>query len=311
MSNRLYSSRRGSPRTPGSSQGLENLFPLESQQGAPIDTHAHRDLIKEHGGRWDSHKRLWMVPYDKLALLHKLCAVSQATIRRRDAARTARCLEEERLSMLRSKQAEAFQAVRACLAKLDPSVAATPETEWERLDLGALDEAQKLALVKANGLALKYVREPSEEMQILGVQQDGLALSHLTQRLAVSEEVCLAAVMQNGLALEFVPDPSDAVIRAALQQNASAIRCLREPSEEYQMLAIERDCFALGDVPSPTERVQLAAVKKFGVTIKYIDHPSDAVQFAAVRQDTDAILFIEKPGEAAIEAMSCIPRRRW
>ncbi|MCW8087577.1 DUF4116 domain-containing protein [Sabulicella glaciei] len=176
MSNRFHSPRRDSAAAPEANQRAELLFPLEGRPGAPIDTYAHRDLIKEHGGRWDSQKRVWMVPHSKLALLLEFCAVSAGAIRRRDAARTSRRLEEERLFKLRSEQAVALRMVRDCLAKLGPAAAAITEAEWQRLALGALDEAQKLELVKANGLALKYLPEPSQEFELLAVQQDGLAL---------------------------------------------------------------------------------------------------------------------------------------
>jgi hypothetical protein len=63
------------------------------------------------------------------------------------------------------------------------------------------EEDLSLAAVRANGLALQYVREQTHEICMAAVAADGLALRYVKEQ---TTPICMAAVKQNGLALKHV-----------------------------------------------------------------------------------------------------------
>ncbi len=73
------------------------------------------------------------------------------------------------------------------------------------------DYERDLEYVKGNGLNLRYISHPAEEL-------------------------CLIAVAQTGLALEFIQNPSEHVCQAAIQQNPRAARFLPNHTGRNQSL---------------------------------------------------------------------------
>jgi hypothetical protein len=57
--------------------------------------------------------------------------------------------------------------------------------------------------IKSAGYALRYVRNQTEEICKLAVQDDGEALQYVHNQ---TEEICKLAVQQNGDALKYVSD---------------------------------------------------------------------------------------------------------
>ncbi len=80
----------------------------------------------------------------------------------------------------------------------------------------AEDYHEWLERLKGNGLNIRYISHPSEEL-------------------------CLAAVQQTGLALEFISSPTYAVCCAAIQQQPFAIRFLRNPHPTLVALAVQKE----------------------------------------------------------------------
>ena len=62
-----------------------------------------------------------------------------------------------------------------------------------------------LAAVKNNGLNLEFVKEQTPELCLAAVEQDGIALKYVKKQ---TPEICLAAVNNNGWALQFVKEPT-------------------------------------------------------------------------------------------------------
>jgi hypothetical protein len=77
---------------------------------------------------------------------------------------------------------------------------------------------------------IRFIREPSEEMQLAAVRQDGYAIQHLR-------------------------DPSEAVQLAAVLQNSESIQHIREPSEAVQLVAVQEDAWVIQYIKNPTPRV--------------------------------------------------------
>lgn len=94
-----------------------------------------------------------------------------------------------------------------------------------------IEDKQYEAAVKLDGLSLEYVNEDeqTEEICILAVKQNGLALDYVINQ---TEDICIAAVRQNGLALEYVKDQTENICIAAVRQNNFAVMDVKEMTDE-------------------------------------------------------------------------------
>ena len=89
-----------------------------------------------------------------------------------------------------------------------------------------LDATVTKKIVQQNGNAIKYVKEPSEELRRLAVQENGLAIHYIKEP---SEEVRRLAVQQNGRVIQYIKEPSEEECRLAVQQNGNAMQYIKEP----------------------------------------------------------------------------------
>jgi len=71
------------------------------------------------------------------------------------------------------------------------------------------------------GYALEYVKNPTENICFMAVQQDGLALELVYEQ---TDEICKMAVQQNGNALKFVKVQTEEICVLAVQQNEYAVK---------------------------------------------------------------------------------------
>ena len=97
-----------------------------------------------------------------------------------------------------------------------------------------LDANATKKIVQQNGLAIRFVKEPSEEECRLAVQENGCAIQYIKEP---SEEVGRLAVQENGCAIQYIKEPSEEVRRLAVQRNGCAITYIKEPF--YSQLKIE------------------------------------------------------------------------
>ena len=153
-------------------------------------------------------------------------------------------------------------------------------------------EAVQMAAVNQNGHTIQYIKNPTEAVQMTAVNKNGLTIKHIPNP---GEAVQMAAVNKNGLAIGYISNPSEAVQLAAVNRNGFALRHIKNPSEAIQMAAVNHDGFAIGDIKNPSEDIQMAAVNQNGISIGSISNPSEAVQMAAVNQNGKAIKYIENP----------------
>ena len=160
---------------------------------------------------------------------------------------------------------------------------------------GLFPEDKWMDAVERDGYAIVYIKDPSEAMQMVSVNERGNFIEYIENP---SEAVQLAAVNQNGYAIEHINDPSEAAQLAAVNKYTDAIQYINDPSEAAQLAAVKEDGGMIRYIKNPTKAVQIAAVKENGRAIRHIRNPSEAVQLAAVKYDGGAIQFIENPSEA-------------
>jgi len=81
--------------------------------------------------------------------------------------------------------------------------------------------------------AMKEIQNQTEEMCLLAVKQNGMALQFVKNQ---TEQICLLAVKQNGMALQFVKNQTNEICLSAVQQNGMALQFVND--KEYKLLFI-------------------------------------------------------------------------
>jgi len=166
---------------------------------------------------------------------------------------------------------------------------------------GLFSEDMWLAAVKydyddeAEELAIQYVKNPSEAVQLAAVNQYWYAIRYIKNP---SEAVQLAAVSENWRAIQYIDNPSEAVQLVAVKADGDAIQYIKKPTEAVQIAAVSNSWNAIYLIVNPSEAVQLAAVNRKGKAIQFIKNPSEAAQLVAVKSDENTIEYIKNPSEA-------------
>ena len=93
-----------------------------------------------------------------------------------------------------------------------------------------------IVCLRANGLALEYVKDRTVEIELAAVKQNGNAIQFVAKP---SYEVQLAAVKQNGNAIQFIEQPSRDIQIAALKQNMKAYNLIKNPDVDTTNMFFE------------------------------------------------------------------------
>jgi hypothetical protein len=121
----------------------------------------------------------------------------------------------------------------------------------------------------------KSLDSMSEQDQILAVKKLAANLQHINNP---SEAVQLAGVDANPYAISWIKNPSETVQLAAASKLGEVIGELPNPSEEVQLAAVNQDAWSIQNIDEPTPKVQQAAVDRAGwEVLQYVRNRSPAV----------------------------------
>ena len=206
--------------------------------------------------------------------------------------------------------------------------------------LKSLSLEQQLLIIEKNPSYIRYIKNPTEEVQLAAVSIDGSSAIKYIKR--PSENVQIAAVNDWGANIRYIIKsgitPSESVQETACGNSGNSIKYIIKagiiPSESVQETAAAnygiRHIINAGITPSetvqryavknsgheityiinagikPSEEVQKLAVSFNGNIIRHIIsagiNPSEDVQLAAVKKDPNSIEFISSPSEAVKKA---------
>jgi DNA-dependent RNA polymerase auxiliary subunit epsilon len=122
----------------------------------------------------------------------------------------------------------------------------------------------KNLIVNSKGRYIKYIKNPSKEIQLL-------------------------AVKQNGYNIDYINNPSKGVQLVAVKQNPYNIRFIKNPPEEVQLAAVEDYVYNIQYIKNPTKLVQLEAVKRrqdiLNNLTDYIKNPCQEIKDMLIIKD--------------------------
>ncbi len=113
------------------------------------------------------------------------------------------------------------------------------------------DELINLAF-EVNHEIVRYIDLP-QDLLTKAIKIDGLLLREVSQP---TEELILIALNQTGMALEFVSDYTHEMILTAIKNDPKSIQFVKEPTYEYQKLAISTDPKMIRCIEHPHPDIQ-------------------------------------------------------
>lgn len=104
------------------------------------------------------------------------------------------------------------------------------------------DEAIKM--LNIDGCMIRYIKNPTPEMCMLAVQNDGSSIRYI-EDIFRTEELCIAAVSESGEAVHDIDNPSYDVFLAAIKNDPLSLGFIDEQLEELCITALNINICAL------------------------------------------------------------------
>ncbi|OOM16420.1 hypothetical protein [Clostridium saccharobutylicum] len=156
-------------------------------------------------------------------------------------------------------------------------------------ELSEADEELKLLIVKDNGNNIKYIKNPSKEVQKEAIKSTPLSIQYIEN---VNEEIGILCVRTLWNSLELINNPSETIIEEAVQTKGWAIQFVKNPSEKLQILAVNKDYDAIKYITNPSEIVQLKAIENYYAAIRFIKNPTLKAKIKSIKSNGEAINYI-------------------
>lgn len=158
-------------------------------------------------------------------------------------------------------------------------------------DFSNIDDDDWISIFKHDYGVLKHIKNQTNEMCILAVQNDGCALQYINNQ---SEEICILAVQNNPLALRYVKNQTDEICEQAVQKNGYSLRFVNVQTEKICKLAVQQCGDALQFVKKQTKEICLLAVQQFGGALEYVEEQTIQICGIAVQNQGIALKYVNK-----------------
>lgn len=133
------------------------------------------------------------------------------------------------------------------------------------------------------GSAIKHIKNPTEEQQLLAVKNDYSALYHIK---SPSEKVQMKAIEYHGKSISYIENPSEAMKLLAIKESLNNIRYIKNPSKEVRKLYIKANPWFAAqelDIKNLDKQEQLLILSLKPIAIQFFDNPSEEVQLSSIR----------------------------
>ena len=182
-------------------------------------------------------------------------------------------------------------------------------------------------IVQNDGMKLKNMINPSEDIYKLAIKQNGLAINYIPENIIksnIGEKLCELAVKQNFNALKFIIPEKQSfnICKIALQNDGHTLQYISEQvfemckiavstnglalkfvnkkylygihGEELCRIAIIQNCWALEFVPKEIQTFELCklAVMSQGWTIKFVHNKTVDICKLAIMQNSNSLKYV-------------------
>lgn len=156
-------------------------------------------------------------------------------------------------------------------------------------ELVDVDEELEMFIVKNSGNNIRYINNPSKEVQRQAIKNTPLSVKHIRN---LDKEIGIMCVKSLWNSLELINNPDEDIIEEAIKTKGWAIQFVKEPSEKLQLLAVSKDYDSIKYIENPSENVQLKSIENYYVAIRFIKNPSLKAKVKAVISNGEAINYM-------------------
>ena len=148
-----------------------------------------------------------------------------------------------------------------------------------------------LVAVKQNGLAIRFIQNPTHEVCESAINQNPLALQFIENQ---TNELCMLAVKKNGLALKFVEIMKSDIAYTAVKQNYEAMKYAYIFSPAFIKTIIPTFGLALEFLPAQyqTNELCMSAVKNNGMALEFVHTKTKEIIEEALKSNPEVVQFV-------------------
>lgn len=137
----------------------------------------------------------------------------------------------------------------------------------KRFDLNMFEYETQRKAVCYCGHSIIHHSNPSPELQLLAVKQDGWCISEIP--LSSNNEFQVAAIRQDPRSIGMINNPSIKLQKMAIEYNPEVISYIQTPSDNVQLLALKINPKIVIYIRNPSKRVSNYIQDTLGVVIRH------------------------------------------
>ena len=146
------------------------------------------------------------------------------------------------------------------------------------LQLSLLTEDSRKLAVQKNGCMLKHIKEQTQEICDLAVQQTFYAIQYAQPEFQ-TEDMIRKAILQNGYALQLIKIQTPEICKLAVKQNGLVLQYVKEQTPELCELAVKQNGYALIHVRNQTEDICIHAVQQNGLALRFVKEQTERILY--------------------------------
>lgn len=152
------------------------------------------------------------------------------------------------------------------------------------------DELCELAVTQ-NGMALKFINNKTNKINLIAVRENGLALQHVSVQ---TEEICMVAIEQNPDAYQYVYIQTNKLSCLAVQKDYTQLQHVYAKTHSVCKCAIQQNVKALiyMDQDEQTDELCDLAVRIDGLALQYIHNKNFHICNVAITQNRNALKYV-------------------
>ncbi len=161
---------------------------------------------------------------------------------------------------------------------------------------------EQCEILKLRGNSIQYIKNPSEEQQILAITQNGYAIKYIPNPAYKIQQI---AFSHQATAVQFVANPASDLLETAFMKDPNVLQFIKNPTYEQKLSAVTRKGGTIQYIKDPSAELINIAITQNPISISYLTKPSNNIILSAIRRNPRSVkVIINKiPRELQIEAL--------
>lgn len=158
-------------------------------------------------------------------------------------------------------------------------------------------KAMIFAAVSNDGNAIMFVKQQTEELQMIALRPAPMSFSYFTHPSKTVRKIALDRYPEN---IQYIANPTVPEQLSVMNRNHHLIRSIRRPCTEALVIAVSKEPEYYRKIKNPPEPVSVEYVKHHPSNIARVKSPSKAVKWSAIMSQPKSIDYIKDPTQEMI-----------